>query len=62
MLNDTIGDQDVVLVGDPDSRTVCAYETGGITFAAHGENTQTLVGPDDEWRITEAALISPDNR
>jgi hypothetical protein len=62
VLNDTIGDQDVVLVGDPDSRTVCAYETDGITFAAHGENTQTLVGPDDEWRITEAALISPDNR
>lgn len=62
VLNDTIGDQDVVLVGDPDSRTVCAYETGGITFAAYGENTQTLVGPDDEWRITEAALISPDNR
>jgi hypothetical protein len=37
VLNDTIGDQDFVLVGDPDSRTVRAYETGGITFAAHGE-------------------------
>jgi hypothetical protein len=58
VLNDTIGGRAVVLVGDPDSRTVRAYETGGNNFTAHNNNAETLVSQGNDWRITEAELIS----
>ncbi len=61
-LSDTIGDRRIVLIGDPDTRTVRAYETGGITFSALAANATALVTPDGEWQITEAALVAPDNR
>ena len=58
VLNDTIGGRAVVLVGDPDSRTVRAYETGGNSFTAHGDATETLVSGGNAWHITEAELVS----
>lgn len=62
VLSDTIGDRRIVLIGDPDTRTVRAYETGGITFSALAANATALVTPDGEWQITDAALVAPDNR
>ena len=58
VLNDTIAGRAVVLIGDPESRTVRAYETGGNEFMAHGSATETLVAGSNDWRITEAELVS----
>lgn len=58
VLNDTIDGRAVVLVGDPDSRTVRAYETGGNMFMAHEDMAETLVSDGQDWRITEAELVS----
>ena len=58
VLNDTIDGRDVVLVGDPSSRTVRAYETGGREFTAHGNATEILVAGGNDWRITEGELVS----
>lgn len=62
VLNDTIGDRKIVLIGDPESRTVRAYNSDGIEFAAHADAPETLVSGDDTWKITEDALIGPDDR
>tara|TARA_R110002110_G_scaffold85816_3_gene223660 strand:+ start:37297 stop:38700 length:1404 start_codon:yes stop_codon:yes gene_type:complete len=58
VLNDMIDGRAVVLVGDPETRTVRAYETGGNEFMAHGNATETLVAGGNDWRITEAGLVS----
>mgnify|MGYP003674326222 CR=1 FL=1 len=60
VLNDTIGGRGVVLLGDPSSRTVRAYETGGKEFTARTENPEILTAAGDEWRVTEDALVSVD--
>jgi hypothetical protein len=57
VLNDTIGARRVVLVGDPDSRTVRAYDAGETTFSAHISTTGILMADDQEWLITEDALV-----
>ena len=49
----------MVLVGDTETRTVRAYESGGHDFAA-GSGPTTLVAEGETWRIEEAALIGPD--
>lgn len=58
VLNDTIDGRPVVLVGDPDSRTVRAYATGGREFSSAPGAPDNLVTVDGSWRITEAALVS----
>jgi len=58
VLNDTIGDRRVVLVGDPGSRTVRAYARGNATFSAHSSDTGLLMADGQEWQITEEALVS----
>ncbi|MEM7268289.1 MAG: DUF3179 domain-containing protein [Pseudomonadota bacterium] len=57
VLNDAIGDRNLVLIGDKAGRTVRAYERGSYAFAG-GRNAQTLVANGRDWRITEAALVS----
>jgi hypothetical protein len=59
VINATVGDLPVVLVGDAATRTVRAYEAGGHEFAA-GSDTATLVADGQSWRIEEDALIGPD--
>lgn len=58
VLNDRVGDLDVVLLGDADSRSVRAYEGGGRTFRAAGAGLTDGTGAT--WRVTEAALVGPD--
>ncbi|MBT4906030.1 MAG: DUF3179 domain-containing protein [Rhodospirillaceae bacterium] len=58
VLNDTIDGRAIVLVGDPSSRTVRAYETGGREFSASAGNPDDLVTVDGSWRITEDALVA----
>ncbi|MGF1447240.1 MAG: DUF3179 domain-containing protein [Pikeienuella sp.] len=56
VINDKVGDLDVVLVGDAAGRTVRAYERDGRRF---GRGPQGSLISDGTWRITEAALIGP---
>lgn len=59
VINDRIGDFPVVLVGDPATRTVRAYETGGLGFQA-ADGAAALVGSDgSEWSVGEDALTGP---
>lgn len=62
VLNDVIGDRKIVLIGDPASRTVRAYESDGLNFTAHETDGETLIADAQEWRITEDALVSADEK
>lgn len=62
VLNDTIGAQKIVLIGDPDSRTVRAYGSGGISFTADDSDPAILRAGGNTWQITENALVGPDDR
>lgn len=62
VINDTIGAHEIVLIGDPDSRTVRAYGSGGIPFAADASDPEVLRAGSDIWKITEDALVGPDDR
>ncbi|MEM9733447.1 MAG: DUF3179 domain-containing protein [Pseudomonadota bacterium] len=59
VINDRVGQTDVVLIGNPKTRTVRAYERGGRDFAfADG----ALVSNGKRWAITEDALKGPKNK
>ncbi len=62
VINDEIDGRKIVLIGDPDSRTVRAYESDGLDFAAHETNKEILVADMNEWRINEEALVSGGNK
>ncbi|MEM9224425.1 MAG: DUF3179 domain-containing protein, partial [Pseudomonadota bacterium] len=53
VINDRVGGLDVVLVGDPEERTVRAYERGGRTF------DDGLKADGAAWTLTEDALLGP---
>ncbi|MEM9584334.1 MAG: DUF3179 domain-containing protein [Pseudomonadota bacterium] len=56
VINDGMLDTPLVLIGDAKSRTVRAYERGGLSFKQKGGG---LVSNDGQtWRVTEDALIS----
>ncbi|MEM9715429.1 MAG: DUF3179 domain-containing protein [Pseudomonadota bacterium] len=55
IINDRVGFSDVVLIGDPNSRTVRAYDRKGQNFTG----TPTQLTSNGTWTITEAALIGP---
>jgi hypothetical protein len=58
VINDAVGNRNVVLIGDADTRTVRAYDRKAHEFAAAG-SPDTLSGPGGEWMLTEDALIGP---
>ncbi len=60
VINDSVGDLDVVLIGDAATRTVRAYEAGGRDFAMAAGRPESLVAADGEtWRVEEEALAGP---
>ena len=58
VINAEVGELPVVLIGDAATRTVRAYESQGLAFAAGSEPT-TLVADGQSWRIDEDALVGP---
>jgi hypothetical protein len=58
VINDTLGERTVVLIGDAATRTVRAYESRGRTFAA-GADADHIVANGITWRLEEDALIAP---
>lgn len=62
VINDTLGEMNIVLVGDAVSRTVRAYRTDGGTFGFDGPTTDRLRSAAGTWQITEAALVGEDGK
>ena len=62
VINDRVGKTRMVLIGEPESRTVRAYEAGGQMFQrlAGGAAAPRLVDAQGRaWAVTEAALKGP---
>ncbi len=59
VINDRIGDRNIVLVGDAETRTVRAYDRGSIDFV-EGDAANRLESPAGTWIIEEEALVGPD--
>ncbi len=57
VINDRVGFQNVVLVGDASTRTVRAYDSGGRQFASAGR--KQLRANDGVWVIDEENLTGP---
>ena len=60
VINDVIGEIDVLLIGRAETRTVRAYEAQGCDFEAAAEAAGGLLSGGQRWRIDEDALIGPD--
>jgi hypothetical protein len=58
VINDRIGEQDVVLIGDAATRTVRAYRSVGRSFEGTGD-LATLRAGEETWRVEEDGLIGP---
>ena len=61
VINDRVGDLDVVLIGDAATRTVRAYRSDGRAFEA-GPGGTTVRADGTAWRVEEDALIAADGR
>ena len=59
VLHDRVGPRDVVLVGNAETETVRAYESGGRTFVATEEDPSRLASEGSLWTVTEDALAGP---
>ena len=59
VINDRVGQQEVVLIGDARTRSVRAYAREGRSFEASVDRRQ-LSGPGGLWRVEEEALVGPD--
>ncbi len=51
LINDSVGDLDVVFIGDAATRTVRAYEAGGRDFAMASSRPESLVADGEIWRV-----------
>ena len=61
VINDAVGGQAVVLIGDAKSRTVRAYARDGHSFAAAGKD-KLRAEDGGEWRATETELVGPNGK
>ena len=59
VINDTLGERKIVLVGDAKNNGVRAYERGEARFD-RGSDPFHLSGPGGNWEIGEDALTGPD--
>jgi len=56
VINDIVGQQNVVLIGDAATRTVRAYARKNITFTGSAEKLRSADGR--QWKLTEDHLVS----
>ena len=59
ILHDRVGSLDVVLIGNGETETVRAYESGGRTFTAVEGDPARLESDRALWNVTEDALTGP---
>lgn len=60
VINDRVGATEVVLFGDPEQRTVRAYERKGLEFSSMDGAIKSSDGV--EWDLSEEALIAGDKK
>lgn len=60
VINDKLGDKNIVLIGDAETREVRAYLRENHTFS--GSASTDLMSGGLSWKITEDALIGPDGQ
>lgn len=60
VVNDAVGGEPVVLVSDPESGAVRAYRRGAHRFA-RGAGGELADGEGRRWRLTEEALLPPED-
>ncbi len=58
VINDTVGSQNVVLIGDAETRTVRAFKRKAQSFKPTQSASQ-IASAAGNWKITETALIGP---
>ncbi len=61
VINDAVGNLNVVLIGNAETRTVRAYERGDASFGPAG-SPATLAGPGGVWSVTESALVGAEGQ
>ena len=68
VLNDTVGDSDVVVVASSYSESARVYESGGLDFSLGPEESQLGIIPDAlmdsdgvVWQVTEDGLVSSED-
>ena len=59
ILHDRVGSLDVVLIGNGETETVRAYESGGRTFTAVEGDPARVESDRALWNVTEDALTGP---
>ena len=59
VIHDRVGRRNVVLIGNTDTETVRAYESGGRTFAAVQGDSSRVKSEGSFWTVTEDALTGP---
>ncbi len=62
VINDSVGDLDVVLIGDAATRTVRAYDADGRDFFAVDDRLDSVVADGETWEVGEDALVGADGR
>jgi hypothetical protein len=58
VINDEVGGQALVLVGDAATRSVRAYDSGGRRFEATADPA-VISAAGEDWRVEETALMGP---
>lgn len=61
VINDRLGDKNIVLIGDAETREVRAYLRDDQIFKATS-SPASLTSGDQTWNITETELVGPDNQ
>ena len=62
VINDDAGGRSVVLIGDAATRSVRAYDGGGLQFTALAGRDDALTAAGEIWEIGEEALTGPAGR
>ncbi len=59
VIHDKVGPRDVVLIGNAQTETVRAYESGGRTFVATEQDPFQVTSGGTQWTVTEDSLAGP---
>ena len=62
VINDSIGELDVVLIGNVATRTVRAYGAGGRNFLAMADQPDSVIADGKVWKVEEDALVGAEGR
>ncbi len=62
VINDSVGDLDVVLIGDAATRTVRAYDADGRDFIVVDDRLDSVVADGETWEVGEDALVGADGQ